>query len=114
MTAPTTIPTTVPAAARASSRVGLDEEPAGLASAIVSLLRVLPPPSGPDVDDTARAVWFARNAALLDAIALAAAHPSLAADAAHLARQARATARTYLTAVPTAPMPACSDSHLEP
>lgn len=90
MTAPTTTRTKPCAAV-------LDDEPAGVAAAIVALLRVLPPPSGSDVDDTARAVWFARNAALLDAIALAAAHPTLAADATHLARQARVTARTYLT-----------------
>lgn len=101
---------TAPTTTRATTRTrgpgeALDDEPAGLASAIVGLLRVLPPPDGPDVDDTARAVWFARNAALLDAIALAAAHPTLAADAAQLARRARATARTYLTFSTTSTSP---------
>ena len=75
-----------------------DWRPVAVSRAIAGLLRVLPVPDGPDVDDTARAAWFARKAALLDALASAAADPGLATEALHLAREARAAARTYLAA----------------
>ena len=73
-----------------------DRQPVAVARAITGLLRSLPPPE--DTDPAARAQWFARKAALLDAIASAAAYPSLAVEARCLAREARDTARTYLRA----------------
>ena len=71
-----------------------DGQPVAVARAITGLLRALPPPD--DSDPAVRAQWFARKAALLDAIASAAAYPALAVEARCLAREARATARTYL------------------
>ncbi|WP_143448748.1 hypothetical protein [Kineosporia sp. A_224] len=71
-----------------------DVRPVRVARAITGLLRAMPVPD--DADDAARADWFARKASLLDAVASAAACPSLAVEAHCLAREARATARTYL------------------
>ena len=69
-------------------------QPVAVARAITGLLRAMPLPE--DTDPVVRAEWFARKAALLDGIASAAAYPALAVEARCLAREARATARTYL------------------
>ena len=86
--------TSVDHTADADHRDPEDGQPVAVARAITGLLRAMPLPE--DTDPLVRAEWFARKAALLDGIASAAAYPALAVEARCLAREARATARTYL------------------
>lgn len=91
-----------------------DGHPVAVARAITGLLRALPLPE--DTDPAVRGQWFARKAALLDAIASAAAYPALAVEARCLAREARAAARTYLRTALTdlTPIPADVTSEVLP
>ena len=94
--------------ATAADPAGEDQRPVAVARAITGLLRSLPLPE--DTDPGVRAQWFARKVALLDAIASAAAYPSLAVEARCLAREARDTARTYLrTALAADPIAVITD-----
>jgi len=82
-------------AALTADGYGEHDRPQLVARAITGLLGSMPAPDGPDgqdLDDASRAGWFTRKADLLDAIASAAADPSLAVEAQTLAREARAAA----------------------